>query len=102
MKRNMKRRLMSLVIAFLMVFTYVPAAAYATDNEVNGADAGTAAVAEGPATVLEDQIRIVDSKETASAVDGVVTIKAEGVVTGKPTANKIEIYKATYTCYCAG
>ena len=95
MKTNMKRRIMSLMIAFLMVFTYVPAAAYATDNATDSAQTPAVTAVEGDATVMDGQIRITDDKATAVSDGAVVTITAAGVKTGKPTANNIKIYNDT-------
>ena len=104
MKMNAKKRFLSWMIAFLMVFTYVPATAYAADSvEADTDTAGVTAVSEStpaPAaagteseiSVLDGQLLITNTSGTGSIEDGVVTIIGPGVFREDPVANYIKIY----------
>ena len=91
MKTNAKKRFLSYILAFLMVFTYIPATAYATDNGETNENPGVTA-ASTTATVLDGQIRIEDDFGSAVAENDVVTITAKGVTAGRPTKDNIKIY----------
>lgn len=94
MKKNAKKRFLSWIIAFLMVFTYMPAMAYATetDNVDAAVPAAASAGTEAEISVLDGQVLITNSKGTGSLSGDIVTITAEGVFPGQPTANEIKIY----------
>ena len=87
MKTNAKKRFLACLIAFLMVFTYVPAAAYATD---------TATGTESEITLLDGQVKITNDLSTGSLTDGVVTLTAKGgsAAVGQKT-NTVVIYNET-------
>ena len=91
MKIDKKKRLLSYILAILMVFTYVPTIAYATDGESTDGNAGIS-LASSEATVLDGKVRIVDDFGTAIATNNIVAITAVGVLTGKATRNNITVY----------
>ena len=96
MKMNAKKRFLSWMIAFLMVFTYVPAAAYAEDNAEGTAEAAVTETAaeteETGISVLDGQVLVTDSTGTGYLDGDIVTITAPGAFPGQPVANVINIY----------
>ena len=117
MKHSANKRLLSWVIAFLMVFTYVPAAAYATDDaavpetvtetaaetaaaesDTPAAEAETAAAAtSAEITLLDGQISVSDTAGTAALSGGTVTATAAGLAkpTDKLVPNTVTITNTT-------
>ena len=83
MKTSAKKRFLAYVLAFLMVFTYVPATAYATDSSNAGTDAEAAAVTEE--TVAEEAVQATedaaqDSEEAQTAeTEEEITVEASEV-----------------------
>jgi len=80
MKINMRKRVLSCIVALLMVFAYAPSMAYANTSGNNGI------------TVLDGQVKIVDTAGTATISDDVVTITAAGTVIGEATTSIVKIY----------
>ena len=100
MQKSVKKRFLAWMMAFLMVFTYMPSAAYAADS-VN-ADSGTETAALEEQTVTYEELSVLDGKitihnsaKTATIADGVVTITAPGSAVGAPSPNAITIYNET-------